>query len=354
MESSEILKWLREANPNRLELLWLEADTVRQRAVGDQVHLRGLIEIGNFCVRNCAYCGIRRGNKGLDRYRLSAGEIIDAARLAARFGYGTVVMQSGEDYGIEREWLAGVIEAIKRETQLAVTLSVGERPEEDLRAWREAGADRYLLRFETSDPTLYSKIHPALPAQKGSRIDTLRTLKSIGYESGSGVMIGLPGQSYESLVGDIERFRTMDLDMIGVGPYLPHPGTPLGTDSGSLQLPEGQQVPNSELMAYKVVALTRLICPGANIPSTTALATVNSRDGRTLGLQRGANVVMPNVTPLKYRRKYEIYPNKAGLTEDPVEHDGLIKGNIAMIGRKVGKGRGDRMSCCRLPGRLQE
>jgi len=404
MDHSEILKWLTETDGGALEELWRRADETRRRHVGDAVHLRGLVEFSNHCARQCEYCGIRAGNTRLARYRMSAGEILECARLAGRLGYGTVVLQSGEDPGTRRGWMAGVVRRIREETELAVTLSLGERSEADLRAWREAGAGRYLLRFETSNPALYRNIHPPRRGHRSDRIALLRLLRGLGYEVGSGVMIGIPGQTYNDLARDLGLFRELDLDMIGVGPFLPHPATPLGGDaetggrerepdehrtsniehrtSNSIHNPQSaicnpqyeygtqelrkeginpqseirnpqspqsairnpqfaiDQVPNTELMTYKVVALARLLCPDANIPSTTALATVNRESGRELGLQRGANVVMPNLTPPKYRAGYEIYPAKACLDETPEQCHGCLLARLASIGRTVGEGPG--------------
>jgi biotin synthase len=339
MTKSEIVHWLCEERAARLEELYQLADETRRRSVGDEVHLRGLIEISNCCVRDCAYCGLRAGHRTLTRYRMDAEEIFGCVRKAADYGYGTVVLQSGEDYGIAAEPMAEIIRRIKSETALAVTLSLGERPDEDLACWRAAGADRYLLRFETSDAKLYGRIHPPLAAPS-DRIAILRRLGELGYEVGSGVMIGIPGQTYESLAEDIELFRSLDLDMIGVGPYLPHPETPLGQSPGDFRAAEPDQVPNTEEMTYKVLALTRLACPRANIPSTTALATLNTAGGRELGLRRGANVVMPNLTPLKYRALYEIYPGKACIAETAEACQACLRQRILSIGRKVGTGPG--------------
>lgn len=338
----EIEAWLREQDAERLEQLWQAADEVRKTHVGDEVHLRGLIEISNFCVRQCAYCGLRSDHRGLQRYRMSLDEIIVCAREALSYGYGTVVLQSGEDYGLTREWLAEVVREIKAHTGLAVTLSLGERPDEDLITWREAGADRYLLRFETSDRELYERIHPPTRGQEVSdRVAMLRRLRELGYEPGSGVMIGIPGQTYACLARDIALFRTLDLDMIGVGPFIAHPDTPLGR-SEFPEAPEGEQVPNTELMTYKALALTRLACPESNIPSTTALATLNLARGREQGLQRGANIVMPNLTPTRYRVLYEIYPDKACIQESAGDCHACMKGRIRSIGRVPGVGPGSR------------
>jgi biotin synthase len=337
----EILDWLRETDSERLQILWSAADAVRRANVGEEVHLRGLIEFSNTCVRGCAYCGLRAGNSAVRRYRMSADAIVACAHQACSFGYGTVVLQSGEDPGYSVEAVAHIVRRIKRETSVAVTLSVGERSDSDLIAWRLAGADRYLLRFETSNPRLYHAIHPDLPGMPSDRIAMLCRLRAIGYEVGSGVMVGIPGQTYEDLARDVETFAALDLDMIGIGPYLPHPATPLGRGEASQPAPADRQVPNTELMTYKAVALTRLLCPMANIPSTTALATVNRARGRELGLRRGANVVMPNITPVEFRKEYQIYPGKACLMEDASSCNGCMTHRIHSIGRVVGAGRGD-------------
>jgi biotin synthase len=332
---SDILRWLHEEDEARLAELYRAADAVRRENVGDAVHLRGLIEVSSHCVRQCGYCGLRRDRADLQRYRMGEDEIVACAHQAVQYGYGTAVLQAGEDYGLTREFIAGVVARIKRETPLAVTLSLGERPTADLAAWHEAGADRYLLRFETSDPVLYERIHPT-PPNRPTRFEILRTLRELGYEVGSGVMIGIPGQTWASLANDIDLFRELRLDMIGVGPYLQHPDTPLG--SGVVSSPD--QVPNTEEMTYKVVALTRLVRPDANIPSTTALATLNKRTGRELGLMRGANVIMPNLTPQQYRALYEIYPAKACVGETADACNGCLHARLKLIGRPPGKGPG--------------
>lgn len=342
MEKHDIISWLRETDATRLNELWREADEVRRQFVGDAVHLRGLIEFSNYCVRGCIYCGLRASNRNVSRYRLSTKELLSCAQHAAAVGYGTVVLQSGEDPQVTQEWLCNVIRSIKDHTALAVTLSVGERAPEELAAWRAVGADRYLLRFETSNRALYDRIHPPRPdQQRSNRLQILSTLRELGYEVGSGVMIGIPGQTYEDLAGDVKLFTELDLDMIGCGPYVPHPETPLADAERNRGEVEAGQVPRSELMAYKVIALARLVCPHANIPSTTALATLNPRNGHELALTRGANVIMPNVTPELHRTAYEIYPNKAAIYEPAAQSDSPIRHRIAALGRRVGAGRGD-------------
>ncbi len=342
MTPEEIPYWLLEEDPIRLEMLWRAADLTRYLYVGDEVHLRGLIEVSNHCVRSCAYCGISACAPKVERYRMSQEDILECADKALEYGFGTVVMQAGEDPGITGEWMAETIRKIKDRTGLAITLSLGERSEEDLRAWREAGADRYLLRFETTDPDLYRRIHPSLPGGVSDRIAQLMRMRELGFEIGTGIMVGLPGQTWETLANDIWTFRDYDMDMIGIGPYIPSPGTPLDGPLGEmLQVEAGLgQVPSDPLTTLKVLALTRLVCPQTNIPSTTALATVDPASGRASGLLRGANVIMPNLTQPRYRVLYQIYPGKAGLHETADITTAKIRAQIEALGRTVGVGPG--------------
>jgi biotin synthase len=331
------------------------ADSVRKQNVGDAVHLRGLIEVSSHCERQCMYCGLRRVNENLTRYRMTREEILDCARLAVTLGYGTVVMQAGEDRELSAEWIADIVRRIKCESQLAVTLSLGERSEDELRLWREAGADRYLLRFETSDQVLFRAIHPQRIPDAPNRFALLRVLKQLGYQAGGGVMVGIPGQSYESLARDVVTFSELDLDMIGIGPFIPHPATPLG--SGKLRpfIAAEEQVPSDEQMVYKMIALTRIQCPDANIPSTTALSTINRTHGRKQGLAVGANVVMPNLTPVKYRSLYQIYPAKACIEESATDCSHCLGEQIRSLGRFPGRGpgsRGDREIILSVPPQL--
>lgn len=337
MNKDEIIYWLKQNDETELEKLWQQADEIRKINRGDEVFLRGLIEISNYCARRCGYCGINVENKTVTRYRMTRDEIIDCARQAKEFDYGTVVMQAGEDFGLTTDFIADLITTIKSQFKLNVTLSLGERRQDELVRWKQAGADRYLLRFETSNPELFARIHPPLTDKPVDRIALLRQMREIGYEIGSGVLIGIPGQSYSDLADDILLFGTLDLDMIGVGPFIPHPATDLGTNQQKLLLDAGNQVPNTELSCYKVIALSRIICPQSNIPSTTALATLNKADGREKGLCRGANVLMPNMTPVQYRRFYEIYPAKACIDETARQCRFCMEGRIHSIGREISK-----------------
>jgi len=323
-----IKAWLKETDRAALDALWRRADEVRHARVGHEIHLRGLIEITNYCVRHCTYCGIAACAGPLQRYRMTRDEILASAR---------------QDPDVTGAFVADVVRAIKDETGAAVTLSLGERSDDDLRAWRDAGADRYLLRFETTDPALYGRIHPNLPGAVSDRFAQLRRMREMGYEIGTGVMIGIPGQTWDTLTDDIWAFRDYDMDMIGLGPYLPSPRTPLAGALGQeLAAAPGDQVPNDELTTLKAVALTRLVCPDTNIPCTTALSILNPAAGSATGLCRGANVVMSNLTPPEYRMLYAIYPGKAEVHETA---QALADNTIALIrflGRKVGRGSGGR------------
>ncbi len=320
-ESIQLLR-LEEATP-----LFQAADRVRSRYVGDEVHLRGLIEFSNICKQNCLYCGLRRDNHKLERYRLEPETIVDFAAKAKSYGYRTVVLQSGEDPYYTVEVLCDIIRQIKA-LDMAITLSIGEKSLEEYKAYREAGADRYLLRIETTDVRLYEKMDPGM--NYDNRVQCLKALKELGFELGSGCLVGLPGQTLESLAEDILFFKAMEADMIGIGPFIPNPDTPLAeVPAGSFEL------------SQKVMAITRLVLPDINIPATTAMETLHPQ-GRILALQRGANVVMPNITEGDYRRMYALYPGKICINDTPAHCRSCITGKIQGIGRKVSTDYGFR------------
>lgn len=324
LEKEEIIELLKAENAN---LIFEAADRVRKKYVGDEVHLRGLIEFSSYCKQNCMYCGLRRDNKKATRYRLSKEEIIDFARGAKEFSYKTVVLQSGEDPYFTAEKLKEIIEEIKK-FDLAITLSIGEKTFEEYKAYREAGADRFLIRIETTDEKLYTKLDPDMDWQ--NRVNCLQSLKTLGYEVGTGCLVGVPDQTLESLAEDILFFKKIDADMIGIGPFIPNENTPLkDAKGGSFEL------------ALKVMAITRLLLPDINIPATTAMETLNP-NGRIIALQSGANVVMPNVTQGDYRKFYEIYPGKICVNDTPSKCRGCITGKINSIGRTVSEGYGFR------------
>lgn len=295
------------------------ADKVRSSTVGDKVHLRALIEFSNICRNNCSYCGIRCDNRTLHRYRMTATEIIGTAEQAARLGYKTVVLQAGEDPFFTGPILSQVIKEIKK-FGLVVTLSVGERAPNEYYLWRLAGAERYLMRHETADPELYGMLHPG--RDLNTRLSLLRTLKSLDYQVGTGFIIGLPGQTPETLLRDLRVASDLSAEMVGIGPFIPHPDTPLKTS------PQGT-LEQTRLM----LALTRLVLPYSLLPSTTALSTICPH-GLEAGLQAGANVVMINITPNRYRTKYQIYPNKARFEELEAYRQTII-GRIENLERSI-------------------
>ncbi len=294
-ETADPRMWLRSLS---LERLRTAADRVRQRAVGTRVFLRGLVEFSSYCRCNCLYCGLRRDNKNLARYRLSDADILAAARRAAREGMDTVVLQSGEDPANTRERIARLVGMIKNETGLAVTLSLGNRSTASYRTWKRAGADRYLLKHETADPRLYALLHPGDTLAR--RLDALRRLRDLDYETGTGFIVGLPGQTDEILRRDVELVRKLEVRMCGAGPFLPQRDTPLAAAP-----------PGSAETTLKIMALLRLRVPGLNIPVTTALASLIPQEGHRLALEAGANVIMPGFTPDGQRAHYRIYDGKA-------------------------------------------
>lgn len=311
--------------------LFRRADEVRREAVGDEVHLRGLIEFSNVCRCNCLYCGLRAGNGETRRYAMSDEEILAAAEVARGLGYGTVVLQSGEDPAVDVDRLARIVRAIKDDLGRAVTLSLGELPEASYAALREAGADRYLLKHETSNPRLFGWLKPGSTLEH--RLAALCVLRRLGFQIGSGCMIGLPGQSVDDLVGDLLLMQEMQVDMAGMGPFIPAPGTPLS------EHPDTWPAEARVRTTYRMMALLRLICPRIMMPVTTALVTLDP-DARRKGLQRGANVIMPNVGAPAYRDDYVIYPGKACVHEAPAHFHEELLALLRDIGRRPGEGPG--------------
>ncbi len=293
MRREEILDLL-FAQP--FEAVCERAARVLEEEKGAHVHVRGLIEFSNSCRRNCRYCGLRCQNGNLRRYTLAKAEIMAAATRAVALGADTIVLQSGE-YAIDPMWLADVIDCLRGGLNVPVTLSVGEHPRAAYALWKEAGAVRFLLKHETADPLLYEALHPGHVLAE--RIASLRVLQRLGYEIGSGFMVGLPGQSLNSLADDIILARRLGVSMCGAGPFIPQHDTPLGAyPAGSAQL------------ALRVMAVMRIVMPWANIPATTALATVDAQGGQRNGLLAGGNVLMPSFTPSAYGSQYCIYDNK--------------------------------------------
>jgi len=320
---------LLDASGEETEALFARADDIRRARLGDGILLRAIVEFSSRCSRDCAYCGLRKGHRKLKRYRMDTAEILASTLEAAACGIKTVVLQSGEDDTLDPLWLADVVRAIKSGSDMAVTLSVGEKPREAYALWRRAGADRYLLKIETTNPALYRRFHPDMDIDR--RIECLCALRDLGYQVGSGSIVGLPGQTLEDLAQDILFFKRYDFDMIGIGPFIAHPGTPLGSESDG-----------DILAVLKVLATTRIAVKNAHMPATTAVGSLGE-DHRLTALKAGANVLMPNFTPQPYRQAYEIYPHKRCLTETLGACVPCMETMVSAIGRCVNYGRGDSL-----------
>jgi biotin synthase len=302
----------------------------RKKIYGTDVYVRGLIEFSNYCKNDCLYCGIRRSNRSCDRYRLSEEEILTCCDEGYELGFRTFVLQSGEDTWYTDEKLCALIRAIKaRHPDCAITLSLGERSHESYLALHEAGADRYLLRHETASPAHYAMLHPPEMSWQ-HRMDCLAQLRRIGYQVGCGFMVGSPWQTEEILAGELKLIETLRPDMCGIGPFIPHAATPFADrEAGTL-----------ELTCY-LLSLIRLIDPTILLPATTALGTIDPK-GREKGICAGANVVMPNLSPVTVRKKYELYDNKICTGEESAQCRGCLSRRMESIGYQLVTDRGDR------------
>ena len=316
-------------HPDDVEYLMLQAREVAQRQFGKSIYLRGLIELTNVCRNDCLYCGIRRGNTHVTRYTLTREQVIESCAQGYRIGFRTFVLQGGE-WGEERSaWIAEIISEIRqRWPDCAITLSLGEHPRDTYALWRNAGADRYLLRHETHNERHYSLLHPQ-GMTIGHRLQCLDWLKELDYQVGTGIMVGSPFQSLKSLVEDIQYLIEFKPHMIGIGPFIPQHDTPFA------RFPAG-----SVEMTARLYAILRLALPHALIPSTTAMATL-SPTGRLHGILAGANVVMPNLSPIDNREKYALYDNKAALGAESAQGVQLLSDELATIGYQIDWSRGD-------------
>ncbi|MBP5333815.1 MAG: [FeFe] hydrogenase H-cluster radical SAM maturase HydE [Bacteroidales bacterium] len=329
----EDIKALLAAEGEEMERLLRRALEVKLRELDNYVHLRGLIEFGNVCEKNCLYCGLRRGNARVERYCLSDDEVLSCARLAHELGYGSVALQSGERS--DPEFIAR-IERLVREIKkidggsLGITLSLGEQTEDTYRRWFDAGAHRYLLRIESSNEELYYKIHPRDPKHSFSqRIGCLESLLKTGYQTGTGVMVGLPFQTLDHLACDLLFFKKMDVAMVGLGPYIPHPDTPLYKFKDLI--PSAKERMD---MTLKMIAVLRLMMPRINMVAATANQTIDPQ-GREKAIKAGANVIMPNLTPGEYRESYFIYPDKACVKDTPDQCQTCLDIRLAAIGHRI-------------------
>lgn len=299
------------------------ADKVRREHYGDEVYIRGLIEISNYCKNNCYYCGIRAGNGNAERYRLTKDDILSCAKEGYRLGFRTFVLQGGEDMFFTDEVICDIVSGIKKEyPDCAVTLSLGEKSFESYKKYYDAGADRYLLRHETANNAHYGKLHPESMSLE-NRKQCLYNLKKIGYQTGSGFMVGSPYQTYETLIEDLRFLQDLKPDMIGIGPYITHKDTPFKNfESGSLYL------------TLRLVAILRLMFPYVLLPSTTALGTIHPQ-GREMGLKAGANVVMPNLSPTSVRKLYTLYDNKICTGDEAAQCIECLKRRVDSAGYRI-------------------
>lgn len=314
---------------NQYDFLRETARETADSVYGRKVYVRGLIEISNHCKNNCLYCGIRHSNKSIDRYRLSKDEILECCRKGSESGFRTFVLQGGEDPGQSDEWIAGLVKDIKSEfPDHAVTLSVGEKDFEAYKMFRKAGADRYLLRHETANAAHYSALHPKNMTLE-NRIGCLKTLKSLGFQTGAGIMVDSPYQTTECLADDMMLFEELEPEMIGIGPFIPADDTPFsGYPAGSIDL------------TLLLISILRIRFPKVLLPATTALASMEE-DGRIKGLMAGANVIMPNLSPMGVRNKYALYRNKLSSGNEAAEQIARLEETLSKAGFTIDFSRGD-------------
>lgn len=336
---NELIYLLALEDKESCEKLFQAAYSVKLKEVGNKVNLRGLIEMSNICAKDCFYCGIRKSNANVERFQLDKESILRMANWAYEQNYGSVVLQAGE---IESKKNSDLIEDLVQniskigDGSLGITLSLGEQSWDTYQRWLDAGAHRYLLRIESSTPELYHKLHPQDHSYE-RRVECLKILTKIGFQTGTGVLIGVPNQTLENLANDILFFKAMNIGMIGMGPYLPHIDTPLGKD---IQL-TSEYSEKQLTLGLKMIATTRLFLHDVNIASTTALQAL-ANNGRELGLLAGANVIMPNVTDTQYRKNYQLYAQKPAINENSEQSRDNLTKSIQSIGEEINWGvRGD-------------
>lgn len=335
----EDLVRLLECNEQERQLLFAKAAEVKERHLGKVVYFRGLVEFSNHCAKDCDYCGIRKGNTHVERYNVSDEDILRAARFAWENHYGSMVLQSGELRSPAfTERIDGLLKAVKQigtpEDRLGITLSVGEQDMETYLRWHQSGAHRYLLRIEASNPELYAKLHPNDELHSYERrIQALQDLQKAGYQTGTGVMIGLPHQTTSDLADDLLFMRGFDIDMVGMGPYIAHKDTPMAQAGHSL-LPIKERF----TLSLKMIAILRIMMKDINIAAATAMQAIDPI-GREKAVKAGANVIMPNITPGKYRDQYNLYENKPCTDEEAEDCLGCLEARMKMVDHKIGFGQ---------------
>ena len=330
LKKEEFVELIRCADdPETREALAERAVEIRKKYYGDKVYTRGLIEFTNYCKNDCYYCGIRRSNRNAKRYRLTEDEILDCCKNGYELGFRTFVLQGGEDPYYTDDRMEKIIRRMKEKyPECAVTLSIGERSMESYRRFREAGADRYLLRHETADEAHYRTLHPGEMSLQ-NRLECLRNLKALGYQVGAGFMVGSPNQTAECLAEDLLFLKDLEPQMVGIGPFIPHHDTAFAKEpAGSVDL------------TLYLLSVIRILLPKVLLPATTALGTMDPR-GREKGLAVGANVVMPNLSPMKNRKQYELYDNKICTGEEAAECRGCLSRRVESVGYHLVSDRGD-------------
>jgi len=329
LSREELIYIISEGENRDWEYLFERARAVRDKVYGRSVYMRGLIEISNICKNDCLYCGIRKSNSHVDRYRLNKQQILDCCAAGYELGFRTFVMQGGEDPWYTDEIMVDIISSIKaRYPDCAVTLSLGEKSYETYKAYFDAGADRYLLRHETANEEHYKKLHPKGMSLK-ERKQCLYNLKEIGFQTGCGFMVGSPYQTVECIAEDLMFIRELDPQMVGIGPFIPQKDTPFG-----------EEKPGTLEQTLRLLAIIRLMLPNVLLPATTALGTIHP-EGRELGILSGANVVMPNLSPLDVRKKYILYDNKICTGDEAAECCRCLKNRMNKIGYELVVSRGD-------------
>lgn len=327
---------LLSADETERKLVFEKAEAIKAEHVGNKVYYRGLIEFSNLCGKNCFYCGIRAGNKSTHRYEITEAEVLEAAKYAWDNKFGSIVIQAGERSGKKfTDRIEKIIRKVKEMSngELGITLSLGEQSLETYQRWYDAGAHRYLLRIEVSNPELYPKYHPQnITHDYKARFECLHMLRKAGYQVGSGVMIGLPFQTIEDMADDLLFFKHHDIDMVGMGPYIEHEDTPLFKFKDQL-LPKTDRF----YLSLKMVAVLRILMKDINIAATTAMQAIDPM-GREKAIKVGANIIMPNLTPTKYRNDYLLYEDKPCTDEDAEECKRCLEARIHMAGAKVGYG----------------
>ena len=329
LSDAEFAALIECSDPQTLDYLAQRARAVRDAHYGRKVYIRGLIEYSNYCRNDCLYCGIRRSNRNAERYRLSREQILDCCRAGYALGFRTFVLQGGEDPYFTDERAVPIVSAIRGEfPDCAITLSMGERGRESFQRLFDAGANRYLLRHETADCAHYARLHPP-ELTLANRVQCLRDLKDIGYQTGTGMMVGSPFQTTDCLVRDLRFIQQLQPQMVGIGPFIPHHDTPFA------QCPAG-----TARQTLTLLSILRLLLPCALLPATTALGTIDG-DGREKGMNAGCNVVMPNLSPRDCRRKYLLYDNKIATGDEAAESLNSLKKRMERAGYEIVTDRGD-------------